>query len=64
MYPEGSLVRFLGDLWLDSVKGEIGLVVEHGTLCAYEESMRVLVNNRSIDIIYGEFEDSEMELVQ
>lgn len=64
MYPEGSIVRFLGEDWLDSLQDKVGLIVEHEVARSHEESMRIFVDGRMIDIIYDEFEDSEMELVQ
>jgi hypothetical protein len=64
MYPEGSLVQFLGDEWLGTLKGEIGIVVEHDSYDCYEESMKVLVIGKTINIIYDEFKDSELALVQ
>ena len=64
MYPEGSMIRFLGEDWLDSLQDKVGLVVEHDVLTSHEESMRIFVDGRMIDIIYDEFEDAELDLVQ
>jgi hypothetical protein len=64
MYPEGSIVRFLGDDWLDSLQGCAGLVVEHDVFGSHGDSMRILVNGKMIDIVYDEFEDFEMEIIQ
>ena len=65
MYPAGSIIRFLGRDWNDEIQNALGLIIEHCIVCAYgEESMRILVNGKALDISYGDIRDDELELVQ
>lgn len=62
-FPAGSLVRFQGDAWLDDIRDNIGLIVEH-TFAWGEPAIKVLIKGKQFDLPVSEIELESEEIIR